>query len=195
MKFSISARLSLIVLVLLVASFAQAQFVSVGVTTATSTTATLNYTTAAPATTVVQYGTATFLGQVQAGETNILTITNKHTVVLIGLTPGTKYMFRIIATDLYGEPVVSNYKSFVTATGAGRKVSLNWQSPAGYSFNVYRGQVAGGPYTKLTPAPILDPMYDDASVVIGQTYYYVATAVGVSSQESAYSNEVPVSIQ
>jgi fibronectin type 3 domain-containing protein len=36
--------------------------------------------------------------------------------------------------------------------------------------------------------------YTDSTVVSGQTYYYVATTVNASSEESGYSNQVQVVI-
>lgn len=57
---------------------------------------------------------------------------------------------------------------------------------AGY--NVYRGTVSGGPYTKLNTALIVGTTFTDASSQPGQTYFYVATAVDTSGNESAYSS-------
>ncbi len=70
-------------------------------------------------------------------------------------------------------------------------VSLSWTDTnsliAGY--NVYRGSVSGGPYAQINSALDATPAYSDNSVIAGQTYYYVATAVDGSGVESAYSNE------
>jgi hypothetical protein len=70
-------------------------------------------------------------------------------------------------------------------------VSLSWTDTGSgiMGYNVYRGSASGGPYTKINSA--LDPAaeYADSSVVAGQTYYYVATAVEDNGMESAYSNE------
>jgi hypothetical protein len=70
-------------------------------------------------------------------------------------------------------------------------VSLSWtDTDSGImGYNLYRGSASGGPYTKINSA--LDPTaaYMDSSVVAGQTYYYVATAVEDNGVESAYSNE------
>jgi fibronectin type 3 domain-containing protein len=78
-------------------------------------------------------------------------------------------------------------------------VSVSWaaSSSAGVAgYNVYRGTVAGGPYTKLTASAISGTTYVDTPVTAGQTYYYVVTAVNTSNQESGYSNmataQVPV---
>ncbi len=69
-------------------------------------------------------------------------------------------------------------------------VSLNWtastsSTTAGY--NVYRASAQDGPFTKLKATPITGTTYTDNTVQSGSTYYYVATAVDTSSNESAYS--------
>ena len=69
-------------------------------------------------------------------------------------------------------------------------VSLSW-TDAGtgiVGYYVYRGTVAGGPYTQIASASA-PAAYSDNSVVSGQTYYYVTTAVDGTGVESAYSNE------
>lgn len=69
-------------------------------------------------------------------------------------------------------------------------VGLSWDPDAStvQGYYVYRGAQTGGPYTKIST---LQPAtsYVDASVLSGQAYYYVVTAVGTNSQESTYSNE------
>lgn len=59
-------------------------------------------------------------------------------------------------------------------------------------FNIYRSDVSGGPYTKLNQSPVPSP-YVDTTVVAGQTYYYVATAVNAIG-ESAQSNQISATI-
>ena len=75
-------------------------------------------------------------------------------------------------------------------------VSLNWapstSSVTGY--NVYSSTVSGGPYAKLTPAPVGATDYTDNSVQQGNTYYYVVTAVNSQNQESAYSAQASASV-
>ena len=77
-------------------------------------------------------------------------------------------------------------------------VTLNWgastsQNVAGY--NVYRGTTSGGPYVKLNTTGLITVLtYFDGAVVAGQTYYYVATAVDISSNESAYSAQTTATI-
>jgi hypothetical protein len=57
-------------------------------------------------------------------------------------------------------------------------------------YNVYRGTVSGGPYTKLNSSLIALLTYTDATVQSGQTYFFVTTAVDGSGNESVFSNEV-----
>jgi hypothetical protein len=61
-------------------------------------------------------------------------------------------------------------------------------------YNVYRGTQTGGPYTKITFTPVAGTSYIDTTVLAGQTYYYVTTAVDNSNNESVYSNQVPAAI-
>jgi len=72
-------------------------------------------------------------------------------------------------------------------------VALNWgassSSVAGY--NIYRSSVSGSSYSKLNSSPVGGASFTDSNVQTGQTYYYVATAVDSSGNESVYSNEVP----
>jgi hypothetical protein len=87
---------------------------------------------------------------------------------------------RVTNTVLGGPCVVDHY------------VTLNWTASTSSNvtgYNIYRATVSGGPYTKLTATPVSATTYTDTAVQAGQTYYYVATAVDSSSNESTYSNE------
>jgi hypothetical protein len=69
-------------------------------------------------------------------------------------------------------------------------VDLSWNASAdAVGYNVYRGTVSGGPYSMINASLDGSSAYTDNTVVSGQTYYYVATAVDSGSQESGYSNE------
>jgi hypothetical protein len=75
--------------------------------------------------------------------------------------------------------------------------TLSWaaSSSPSVTYNVYRGSTSGGPYaTKVNSAPIIGLSYVDTTVLAGQTYYYVATAVDGNGNESAYSNQAPATI-
>ena len=86
----------------------------------------------------------------------------------------------------------------LTGTGvAQHQVQLSWgaSSSSGITgYNVYRGGVSGGPYTKINSALVVGTTYSDSSVQAGKTYFYVTTALNGSGTESAYSNEVQVTV-
>ncbi len=90
----------------------------------------------------------------------------------------------------------SNSPAQILLTGMGvaaanHTVVLNWSAASGVvGFNTYSSTVSGGPYNKMTSAPVATPSYTDTSVQSGRTYYYVVTAVDASNQESGYSSEV-----
>jgi hypothetical protein len=88
---------------------------------------------------------------------------------------------RIINASMGGACVIGNSHS----------VSLSWvastSTVAGY--NAYRGTTPGGPYTKLNSSLATGTSYEDATVLAGQTYYYVVTAVDASNNSSVYSNQ------
>jgi len=92
--------------------------------------------------------------------------------------------------------------SSVTLSGTGvapnvqHTVGLNWgastSSVAGY--NLYRSTVSGSSYSKVNSSLLAGTSYSDPTVQSGQTYYYVATAVDGSGNESVYSNQVAAAI-
>jgi HYDIN/CFA65/VesB-like, Ig-like domain len=95
----------------------------------------------------------------------------------------------------------SNSPVIISLSGSGvqpssHSVTLSWtpsiSSVAGYI--VYRSLVSGGAYTKMNTSPIPASQYIDATVQAGQTYYYVATSVDLTGQESPHSNQVSVTI-
>jgi hypothetical protein len=88
----------------------------------------------------------------------------------------------------------SNSPAVQTMTGTGtaatqHTVDLTWNASSGaVGYNIYRGTVSGGPYTMINTSLDSTTAYTDSTVVSGQTYYYVATAVNSESEESGYSN-------
>ena len=88
----------------------------------------------------------------------------------------------------------SNSPAVQTMTGTGtaatqHTVDLTWTASAGaVGYNIYRGTVSGGPYTMINCSLEGTTSYTDDTVVSGQTYYYVATAVDANGNESGYSN-------
>ena len=75
-------------------------------------------------------------------------------------------------------------------------VDLKWKASvsrvAGY--NVYRSETDGGPYIKLTSAPVRATNYTDRSVQSGHTYFYAVTAVDSKGKESIHSSQAKASI-
>jgi Abnormal spindle-like microcephaly-assoc'd, ASPM-SPD-2-Hydin len=89
----------------------------------------------------------------------------------------------------------SNSPAVQSMTGTGvaqtqHTVDLSWNASAdAVGYNVYRGTVSGGPYTLINSSPDSATTYTDDTVVSGDTYYYVTTAVNSESQQSGYSNQ------
>jgi hypothetical protein len=86
----------------------------------------------------------------------------------------------------------SNSPALESLTGVGTaipySVSLSWSPSSNVQgYNVYRSAVANGTYSKINST--LDPstVYTDSTVVSGQTYYYAATSVNSTGQESSLS--------
>jgi hypothetical protein len=79
----------------------------------------------------------------------------------------------------------------LTGTGTQKQYSVNlyWNASTGVvGYNVYRCTSSNGSYAKINSS--LDPntAYTDSGVASGTTYYYEATAVNSSGQESAPSS-------
>jgi fibronectin type 3 domain-containing protein len=74
--------------------------------------------------------------------------------------------------------------------------ALSWtaSTSAVVGYNTYSSTTSGGPYTKLTPAPVAATSYTDATVQAGLTYYYVVTAVDSNNVESVNSAQVSATI-
>ncbi len=92
---------------------------------------------------------------------------------------------------------VSDVTIALTGTGAApmsgsHEVVLTWSGSSSQvtGYYTYRGSVSGGPYSKLTSAPIDLTSYTDQNVIGGNTYYYVVTAVDDAGLESSYSEQV-----
>ncbi len=92
----------------------------------------------------------------------------------------------------------SSTNSSTTGSGppSAHSVTLNWiastSQVAGY--HIYRGQVSGGPYSRIDGSLVNSLSFSDSSVLAGAHYFYVVTAVESNSAESAYSNEVAADI-
>ncbi len=89
----------------------------------------------------------------------------------------------------------SRLSEALAGTGTSPQVRLSWSassSPvAGY--NVYRGTKPGA-YARINTALDTHTAFMDSTVVSGVTYYYAATGVSSSGEESTYSAPVQVAV-
>jgi fibronectin type 3 domain-containing protein len=85
----------------------------------------------------------------------------------------------------------SSASALVTITApVAHDVNLSWiasTSPAA-GYNIYRGTQSSGPFAKINSLLDTATVYTDGTVISGQVYYYVTTAVDSSGAESGYSN-------
>jgi Abnormal spindle-like microcephaly-assoc'd, ASPM-SPD-2-Hydin len=96
-----------------------------------------------------------------------------------------------------------------TLAATPHSVTLSWNPSSGGSivggsggsivggivgYRIYRGTSSGGPYSGLNSSVDSSTSYVDSSVVSGGRYFYVATAVDSTGNESAYSNEASATI-
>ncbi len=95
-----------------------------------------------------------------------------------------------------GEVVESPVKAASGSSVSGPSVSLTCTPPtAGItaaSFDFYRSTTSGGSYTLLGNSSTCS--YLDTTVSYSTTYYYVATALDSSGDQSGYSNEAPTTV-
>ena len=90
----------------------------------------------------------------------------------------------------------SNSPAVLAMTGMGmapiqHNVDLTWiASTNAVGYNIYRSAAANGSYSMINSSLDSTAAYTDTTVVSGQTYYYVATALNSAGQESAYSAPV-----
>jgi fibronectin type 3 domain-containing protein len=128
-----------------------------------------------------------------------------------GLINGTRYYYRVSATDGTSESALSSEVSAVpnlaSPTGlapvppsglrysiAGRNVRLSWTQSTSSAItgnNVYRSTSASGPFTTPIAKLSATTSYNDNGGTSGVTYYYVVTAVNANG-ESAFSNMIQV---
>jgi hypothetical protein len=75
-------------------------------------------------------------------------------------------------------------------------VTLNWapSTSAVVGYNVYRGSMSGGPYTRINPSADSLTSFKDHTVLGGLEYFYVVSALDSKGIESGFSNQVSVRI-
>jgi hypothetical protein len=73
-----------------------------------------------------------------------------------------------------------------------KTVGLRWNpnQDAVIGYHVHRSTTAGGPYERLTAAPLASTEFTDRFLEVGTSYYYVVTAVDAQGRTSRASLEV-----
>lgn len=105
------------------------------------------------------------------------------------------YSFTVSVTDCHGQASQESYEVTVQA-GAEHVVSLSWKASTSNAiavYNVYRGPNETA-WTRLNAGLIAATDYDDSTVSNGSTYYYAATSVNTSGEESAKTAAVKVTV-
>jgi hypothetical protein len=107
--------------------------------------------------------------------------------------PNTAGSFTVKATSV-ADNTKSASASMTVSAAVQHTVTLSWTASASSiaGYNVYRGNVSGGPYTKVNTVLEAASNFVDNSVTSGATYFYAVTAVDASAGESAFSNQVSV---
>ena len=102
-----------------------------------------------------------------------------------------------ITSNAKNSPTKISLAGTAVAAPASHKVALNWERSSTSSvtgYYVYRSSKPSGPYAQLNSTPDASPSFSDDTVANGQVYYYVVTAVESGNIQSAYSNQVSVTI-
>jgi hypothetical protein len=170
--------------------------------------------TITPVPTPVSVAIAPGSASVQVGRSLQFTATVKGTTnttvnwLVAGVMGGNSSAGTISSTGLYTAPSsaptgpvtvtaqsavasASSANATVTVSAATHSVLLSWtaSSSAVVGYNIYRGTVSGGPYTKLNSSAEPATTYTDNTIQAGVHYFYATTAVDMDGVESGYSNE------
>jgi fibronectin type 3 domain-containing protein len=108
------------------------------------------------------------------------------------VTPSnTGYTFTPVSQNATLSGVNITGLNFTAAVVQPHTATANWTASTSVvsGYNVYRGTVSGGPYTKLNSSLIGGLTYADTTVQSARTYFYVTTSVDGSGIESVFSNE------
>ena len=120
-----------------------------------------------------------------AGQSTSFTV--KFTPAISGTASATLSL----SSDAANSPTTQGLTGNGTAATQ-HSVALSWNASTSsgvVGYNIYRGSVSGGPYSRINSALEAATAYTDNAVTAGLTYYYVTTAVDGSGNESGYSNQ------
>jgi len=87
------------------------------------------------------------------------------------------------------DPACASCISNLSSTARAGKVQLNWTHTTADHYDVYRGTVAGGPYTLIGTTQSTYSLYLDTTVQNGTTYYYMVREAAINNAEYCQSNE------
>src|SRR5438874_570703 len=96
----------------------------------------------------------------------------------------------VTAQSAYDSTSSANATVTVTPSSTPVSLSVSATTSIAHGYNIYRGTVSGGPYTRINASLEPATLYTDSAVHAGQTYYYVTTAIDSTGVESGYSNVV-----
>jgi hypothetical protein len=157
-----------------------------------------------PATVILKSGAKQLFTATVSGTTNrgVTWSSTDGTVTSGGLftSPGVGGVTRIaVKVASQADPTKSVSAAVTALAQVGQHaVELSWNASTSadiVGYNVYRGQVVNGPYSKInTGGLVASTLYSDASIANGMTYYYVATVVDSRGHESAHSNQAQAAI-
>jgi archaellum component FlaF (FlaF/FlaG flagellin family) len=101
-----------------------------------------------------------------------------------------------ISIETEGSPVVIQLAGVGAQKIQQRSIALHWDESTSHvvGYFVYRSSKPSGPYAKLNPNPSSGTSYIDSSVASGQMYFYVVTCINSENIESAYSEQVSVTV-
>jgi hypothetical protein len=125
-------------------------------------------------------------GKLPAGVTSTVSHTTKSLTLAGTPTTAATYSFTVKVTGCGGGTSEVAY-TVVIQSSSNHVVDLSWKAStsndvAGY--NVYRGP-DGVSWTKINVSLVPAILYSDSTVANGTTYYYAATAVDISGDESS----------
>ena len=161
-----------------------------------STSVTIQWTTAEPSTTVLDYG---LTESYELGTVSDSTFTTDHTIILSGLEPGTTYHVRARSADAAGNEGVSDDLSFttlidlppsnvtLTATAQTEDILLEWELPSDEDLAgvvvVYRtDRYPTNPEDGTVLLNALATSYVHGGVSMDTTYYYGVFAYDAAGQ-------------
>jgi alpha-L-arabinofuranosidase len=155
------------------------------VTTVSTTSETISWTTDQATTSLLNYGTSTSYGL----SSTLNTLTTSHSVTLTGLTASTTYNFEIVATTASGSSTTSanytwpdvGYVAFWGVNNSG--VTISWSSDlSGNTMLAYGTSTALGQF-----APVQTTLATSHGVVLtglnsGTTYYFAAQSTAANGE-------------